>query len=188
MADMITICNLALSKIGEPPISDLEEGSREARAVGLIYAACRDEVMQLRPWTSCVTRTSLSPLSDSPSFEYSYAYVLPSDFIDLVRLGESDDDQIAYKIESGMLLTDSETAYIIYIYRNENAGNYEPKLVDLIASRMAVDLALSVASNQSMSESKRQQYELGRQMARSIDGQTIGQPSFTFTSFVDARS
>jgi hypothetical protein len=187
MASVVQICNLALSKIGSPPISALTEDSREAQACSMIYEPLRDEVLQIRPWASCTKRVALAMLSDVPAFEFSAAWQLPADFLDMVRLGDTDNETINHRIEGRTLLTSTTTANIIYIFRNDDSGTYEPVLVDLIASRMAVDLAMTVAQSAAMAQALYTAYEQKRQRAKSVDGQANGQPSFTTVTFLDAR-
>lgn len=188
-ADVITICNLALGKIGSPPITAIDDGSREARACALIFESCRDEVLQLRPWPSSVDRASLSLIDETPGFEYTSVYQLPPNFLDMVRLGDDDNANVPHKIEKQKrLLTNASTANILYIFRNEDPATYEPVLVDLIATRMAVDLALTVAMSTSLQESKTKQYEMQRQRARSVDGMTTGTPSFSVTTVIGSRA
>lgn len=186
-ASVVQICNLALAKIGSPPIASLDEDSREARACSLIFEFCRAEVIQIRPWASCVKRASLAKLDAAPLFEFTAAWQLPSEFLDLVRLGDDDNAAINHRIEGRVLLTATGTANIIYTYLNEDTSTYEPVLVDLIASRMAVDLALQVANNASMAQALTQAYEMKRQRAKAVDGQSSGQPAFASNSLVDAR-
>jgi len=187
-ASVVQICNLALAKIGSPPIASLDQDSREARACSLTFPFARDEVLQLRPWASCVTRSSLTMLDTAPLFEFKSAWQLPADYIDLVRLGDDDNAQIKHRIEGRVLLTNTDTARIIYIFRNEDTSTFEPVLSDLIASRMAIDLALMVANSASLANGLTQIYEIKRQRAKAVDGLSSGQPDFSFTSFVDART
>lgn len=186
-ASQVQICNLALAKIGSPPITSLDEDSKAARACSLIYPFARDEVLQIRPWSSCVSRVGLTKLDAAPIFEFTSSWQLPADFIDLVRLGDDDNAQIKHRIEGRVLLTNTETANIIYIFRNEDTVTYEPVLVDLIASRMAIDLALMVANSASLAQGLTSIYETKRTRAKAVDGQATGQPDFTTASFVDAR-
>lgn len=186
-ASQIKICNLALSKIGGGVITDLEEGSPKASACKLIYDDVRDEVLQIRSWASCVKRATLAKLADAPPFEWANAFQLPADFLDLSRLGTDPNVSPPYAIEGRTLLTNEGTAPVIYIFRNEDPGTYEPVLVDLIATRMAVDLAMSVAGNASLKTAVGQEYEMKRQRAKAVDGQSTGQPGFTTVTFVEAR-
>jgi len=186
-ASKIKICNLALSKIGGGVIADLDEGSAAASACALIYDDVRDEVMQIRPWASCVKRATLARLDESPAFEWANKYQLPPDFLDLTRLGDDPNDPRPYAIEGRALLTNESTAPVIYVFRNEDPGTYEPVLVDLIATRMAVDLAMSVAGNASLKTALGQEYEMKRQRAKAVDGQSTGQPNFTTVTWVEAR-
>lgn len=186
-ASVVQICNLALAKIGSPSITALDEDSREARACSLTFPFARDEVLQLRPWASCVKRIALTLLDEAPAFEFTAAWQLPADFLELVRLGDDDNSTTNHRIEGRLLLTSTETANIIYTYRNEDTATYEPVLVDLIASRMAIDLALMVANSSSLAQGLTQLYEMKRQRARAVDGRSSGQPAYTYTSFVDSR-
>jgi hypothetical protein len=186
-ASQIKICNLALSKIGGGVMVSLDEGSTAAAACKLIYDDVRDEVLQIRPWASCVKRGTLAKLDDGPPFEWTNAFQLPPDFLDLTRLGSDQNASPPYSIEGRTLLTNEGTAPVVYIFRNEDPMTYEPVLVDLIATRMAVDLAMSVAGNAALKAALSQEYEMKRQRAKAVDGQSTGQPNFTMTTWVEAR-
>lgn len=187
MASVIHICNLALAKIGSPSISSLDEESKEASSCGLLYESIRDEVLQVRPWPSCTKRDALALLDETPAFEFTYAYQLPSDFLDMVRFGASDDTTSPYRIEGRKVLTNISPAQCLYIFRNTDTAQYEPMLVDLIATRMAVDLALLVAQSSTMNAAQRQDYEVKRQRARSNDGWARGEPTYNTVTFVEMR-
>lgn len=186
-ASQITICNLALSKIGGGTITALDEGSAAASACKLIYDSVLAEVLQLRPWASCIARTTLARLAQPPAFEWANAFELPADFLGLVRLGADCNHSPPYAIEGRGLLTNEEAAPVLYVYLNNDPMSYEAALVDLIASRMAVELAMSVAGNASLKGVLAQEYEVKRQRAKAVDGQSVGVPDFVSDTFADAR-
>ena len=186
-ASQIEICNLALAKIGGGVITSLDEGSTAASTCKLIYGAVRDEVLQIRPWASCVKRASLAKLDEAPPFEWANAFQLSPDFLDLSRLGSDPNAQPPYAIEGRVLLTNEGTAPVVYVFRNDDPMTYEPVLVDLIATRMAVDLSMPVAGSASLKTALGQEYEMKRQRAKAVDGQSTGQPNFTTVTWVEAR-
>jgi hypothetical protein len=183
----VTISNLALAKVGSPPISSMDEDIHEARCCNLIFEAHRDEVLQIRPWPSCTKRVKLQRIADSPAFGYQYAYRLPADYIDVQHLGTTASDKIPFEVEGNTLLTDAEEAPLKYTFRNTETARYEPGLVELIACRMAIVLAMTVAQNASMQVAKQQEFDKARMLLRVADGPATGHTEFEETTIVQAR-
>lgn len=187
-ASVVAICNLALAKIGGGIINAVDEGSPAAAACHAVYDACRDMVIGISPWPSCTKRAQLAQLAESPAFEWTYAYQLPTDYIAVVRLGEDPSASPAFTVEGRQLLTGEGTARLIYLFRNEDPAAYEPLLVELIATRLAIELATSVAGNASVAADLRQQFERLRVLARGYGAFAVGHNSHMRSGFVEARS
>jgi len=78
----VDIANLALTKLGQPPITSFDDNTVAARAINRTYFMLRDK-LQRRRWNFNRAYTNLSALVDGPPFEYQYAYQLPSDYLRL---------------------------------------------------------------------------------------------------------
>lgn len=143
MADNITICNLALGKIGAARITSLDEASQPARYCNLFYAQTRDEVLQSATWNFACVRATLSRLADAPAFGWAFQYQLPSDYLAVIQLNswQAAEARDLYEIEGNRLLTDEESAQLRYTARIEDSEIFPPLFVEALYVKLASKLA-----------------------------------------------
>src|SRR5271169_6097750 len=119
MASSVDICNLALSILGKPSISNLTDNSNAARVLNIEYDMIRRGLLEGPGiWRFSVERASLPALSTVPiSGPFTTMYALPSDYIRALQVGDmyagldlSDYRQgptdASYSIEGNNLLCD----------------------------------------------------------------------------------
>lgn len=75
---IIHLCNSALYRIGEEPISALDEGTVPANVCAALYADCADTLLTWQTWPFATVRQSLARLEYAPPSDYAYYYALPS--------------------------------------------------------------------------------------------------------------
>ena len=75
----VAIANLALQKLGSGHITSLSQDDPSARAVNACYEQIRDMELRKHPWNFARKRTTLAPDATTPSFDFDYAFPLPSD-------------------------------------------------------------------------------------------------------------
>lgn len=81
MASIVGVCNAALQLIkNSKQITSLEQGTKEANACEIIFDEMRDATLEVHNWNFATKRVKLAQLTDTPEFEWDYAYQLPSDF------------------------------------------------------------------------------------------------------------
>jgi hypothetical protein len=82
----VQIVNLALNKVGATgTIASLDEASPNAEKVLAVWDLVFQIVLAERDWKFAKTRVLLQRSTLVPSYGYKYAYVVPSDFVRLVR-------------------------------------------------------------------------------------------------------
>ena len=79
------LSNVALTRIGANIISDLTDGSPNAIKVNAVLDYVREEVLQARDWRFAKIRYAMGLSTISPLYGYQYAYILPTDFLRLVK-------------------------------------------------------------------------------------------------------
>lgn len=94
--DEVTVCNLALSYLGESPISSLDpavDSSVTASLCARFYTTARNDLLGRRPWTFATRRKVLSAVA-SDWAQWDYAYGVPADCLrpQAVQVTDSDDD------------------------------------------------------------------------------------------------
>lgn len=170
MADWITIANLALRRLGQERIADLDEDSEPARNV----KDCRDvvlgAVLQLHPWNCALARALLPAAGAAPAFGWSCAYNLPADCLRVLRIDE--DPKARFAREGRQILCDvAAPLKIRYIKRVENPELFDPLLVATLAAALAAWLA----------------YKLTQSREKESDMEALLKQQLTFARTTDAQ-
>lgn len=173
MTSETDICNLALTRLGEPTITSLSASSKGAQLGKLHYARTRDALLRSHPWNFSIKRAELSLASATPAFEFDYAFTLPSDCLKVIRTRwDADLTQSAeYRIEGRTLLSNSDTAAIEYIARITNPDQFDDLFVDLLAQRLAAEISMSITDNQALTKNLWEIYQAKLAEARTTDAQ-----------------
>ena len=191
MATEVSICSNALRRLGDDPITSLTDDSERARLCNAFYEDARDACLRSHPWNFAITRASLTQLSDSPVYGYDYQYALPTNPYCLRVLAMEFEDYI-FKVENfstqgRVLLTDEETAKIIYIARITDTTLFDSLFVDTLITKLASDLAYPVTNSLKVQEQMYRLYQLKLSEARSIDGQEGFIDDLVSDTFTDFR-
>lgn len=150
MASQVEICNRALTKLGSKRITDIAENSGSARIMTALWDTVRKAEIRKRLWAFALARTALPALSAAPAWGFSYAYQLPPDYLRIVQVNDlfidpnmvdyRDNDDSAYAIEQGQILTDfSAPLKIRYLKDVTDPGAFDPTFVEAFASKLAYE-------------------------------------------------
>lgn len=138
MASEVSICNLALQKLGESRISSLSDDSKAARECNASYEHVRDMELSAHDWNFARARTSLAADATAPAFGYDYSYTLPADYLQIRPDNSSDLD---WQIEGQSILTNwGAPLEIVYTRRVEDPNVFHPLFIEALACRMAIHL------------------------------------------------
>jgi len=191
MATEVSICSNALRKLGDDPITSLTDDTERARLCNALYEPARDACLRLHPWNFAITRATLSQLSSTPTYEYSYQYALPTDPYCLRVLSMEYEDYI-FKIENSategrVLLTDESTAKILYIGKITNTALFDSLFVDLLTSKLSAELAYPVTGSVNLQTQMEKIYRDKLSETRSVDGQEGFLTDLVSETFTDFR-
>ena len=168
------LANMALTMLGQQPITALTESNNRAIMANERFADVRDSVLRAHPWNCAVKRHSLtkraaaSGLLAGPKWGYTTTYVLPSDFL---RLVDIEDPTQKYSIEAGnqedtassandlVLLSDASEMNIRYIYKLTSVAKMDDTLKHAIATRLASELALAITGDSGKENFLLQKYQ-----------------------------
>lgn len=174
MASKMQICNIALMRLGEPVLGNLDENNKRAIALRNCYDLARDTMIQDHPWNFAMTRASLARLEEAPDFGYTYAYQLPTGCLQvhgLVGDGENVDLSLAYKVEGQHLLTNESSARILYTARIEETGTYPPRFCSALAAYLAYEISYYISKSPALREQMFKEYQKELMAAKGLDGQ-----------------
>lgn len=178
-ASQIEICNRALYKLGAARITSLGDDNKQARALSDIYPTVLDDELAKYRWSFAMTRASLPALTTAPQFGYQKQFQLPSDFIRLDMVGDyyctSDlsDYRVGpnqlYVIEGGKILTNLQAPlHIRYIARITDSTRYAAPFVELMAARLASELAEDLTQSSAKKQSAQAEYMQALRDARRL--------------------
>ena len=191
--DSITICNLALLKLGNAGIISFSDGTPQSGFCSILYQPTIDEVMRSHEWSFAKQLFTLSQLSTSPAFDWAYAYQLPNDFARLIEIntGDNDENDVSFEIMGHQLLTNEATANIVYIKRITDANLLEPICVELVALRLAQKLAQPLGRSTQLEQVLLGEFTKTLEEARRIDTSTSNggspKPAWINSDLVNAR-
>ena len=191
MATEVSICSNALRRLGDDPITSLTDDTERARLCNAFYADARDACLRSHPWNFAITRASLAQLSATPVYGFDYQFALPTDPFCLRVLAMEFEDYV-FKVENlstqgRVLLTDQETAKIIYIARVTDTTLFDSLFVDTLVAKLAADLAYPVTNSLKVQEQMYRLFQLKLSEGRSIDGQEGFVDDLVSDTFTDFR-
>lgn len=172
MSSQVEICNLALSRVGVSSfIEDIQEGSKESKSLGAVYGIARDVALGSFPWPFAQRRTTLALSAEPAREDWAYTYALPTDALRVqglwsgIRFGPVA-SELPFAIEmnaSGtgrLLLSDMESATVVYTARVEDPLLYPPLFVNAFAWLLAAEVALPLSVRPDLRAQAQQQFEL----------------------------
>lgn len=154
MASEVSICNLALSHIGdEATVASIDppEGSAQAEHCQTYYPIARNTVLESHAWRFATRRKDLVELADvTPPTSWGFAYSMPNQCLKPLAVllpGASDDsdtqDFVCEILEDGtqVIYTNADEAVLRYITLIEDTTKFPSLVVNAIARLLASYLA-----------------------------------------------
>jgi len=163
----VSICNKALYLLGEDEIAALTDADKPARTCNVFYEPVRDALLRQFPWNFAITRVALSKLSDAPIFGFANQFQLPTDCLRVLGT----DPDVTFKVEGKKILADVDTLSIRYISRVTDPTIYDSQFVDLLAARLASEIAIPLTDNHTRQQEMMALYTIRLRAARTSDSQ-----------------
>lgn len=146
----VSICNLALTKLGADRITALDEDTTNGRACNAIYESIRDDVLTEHPWGFAQKRAALGLIDEDPEFTDDYVTLIYQIPTDCLKVNFTNVESALVKIEGDRILSDTASLEIKYTYRNETPQQYFSKFVMALATRLAAELAYPITSSRTL--------------------------------------
>lgn len=176
MSSDIEICNLALSRVAvTQAIASFTERSKEAEQCRVFYSHLREVVLQEFPWPFAESIVALADLGNpAPGWAFRYRY--PADCLKIrnivqpgFRRALSSDMEIPYQIgyDAGgrVIHTDQPEAVCRFTFKVDDSTFFDPQFVEALSWRLAMDLALPLASKPDLQQFAAQQYQMALTLA-----------------------
>lgn len=166
----VSICNMALTRIGANRISSLTQDTENARIANLIYDFIVDGVLASYAWPCASTRARLAQLTSTPAYEYAYQYQLPSNPYCLKPLSIYPTGD--YKVEGRLLLANQTEVYLRYIGRLTSASDFSPYVARTLIAKLAIEFSGRVANALNLKRTLETEYNIAFARAKMAAGQS----------------
>lgn len=153
------LCNIALARIGIARIGSIDDTTVQAKWCKTLLPTIRQTCLTMDWWSFADKRVQLAQDATAPAFEFSYRYLLPSDFLRLHEYNGANIDVSAldpiyrvwllsrFKIEGSYVFTNDGEVKIVYTYDNNNPSTWSPQFLKLVATMLASELAAAINKN-----------------------------------------
>ena len=166
MASEVDICNIALSNLGERPITARNDQNQRARACDNRFDDVRDLVLRSHVWNCALKREQLTSSATAPVWGYDVAYPKPAKMLRLISVKEN---EYPFKIEGENIVTNSTSLNILYIEQVTDTAKYDALLIQAIALRLATEIAQDITGKTQLKEALMRKYREVMSEARSAD-------------------
>jgi len=155
------IMNMALTRLGQNPILDVELSTlQNAKVVRQHYELARDYCLRLGDWSFATKRIVLSPRPSAPVFGYDKQFDLPSDFLSAQEVCDLSGNPIEYKLEAERtLLVNSDGVRLIYTAKIEDTLLFTPEFSQLLKMQLAKEIAYPITLSESIARSVQDELE-----------------------------
>ena len=169
-ANKLTVCNMALSIIGQPPIESITEVSEQARRCSQFYEHDRRLVLRRYPWPWATRRVALTQLEESPK-DYRYAYRYPSDCVCVRQLYATDEDgnlfpfpdflqyRIASDDDGAVLYCNASSVVAEYTADIQDNDLMDEQFREVLSWKLASSIASKLTSDARIASAATAEYE-----------------------------
>ena len=187
----VDICNSALYKIGAQRINSLSDDTKAAKICNDQYDRLRKEVLRAHPWNFAISWIELGQTVNTPvSDDYENEFLLPSDVLRVLETDIQDnlDWEIGYNVDGNkVIFCNADTLKIKYIKDVTNTTRFAPDFEEVLAFRLAADMAYSLVQSQSVQQAMFVYYQQALARAMSFDAQEKGQDEIQADVFTEIR-
>ena len=201
MPSAVDIANMGLYRVGSniriTSLDETVERTEAVRQAGFWYPIVRDQVLASAPWGFARKSVALAKVTDTTFPGWDFVYQYPSDCIQgaavcdsggmrnstfwLSWCGHADPTfnvpKVPFQVgsradgSSNVIMTDLDSAYLFYIFRQTVTATYTPLCVDAMAWKLGSELGAAVQANPARVQRCLQMYQptLDRAIAQMLN-------------------
>jgi hypothetical protein len=193
--NMVSIINLALERIGIPPITSLEQTTSDvARRCNVVISIALPALLRMHDW-NFARGTAVLSLVDTVNANWAYVYALPTNCLRVLKVyaagGRDANIKLPYELivvnGTRCLATNIDCAIIDYTAMLDDATLYDPLFSDALAFRLAADLAPMLTGDRNLGPAMMQQYLFALGNACRVNSNEAEHAISDYSTFADAR-
>ncbi len=157
MVSEVSICNQALSWLGQDPITSLDDNSKAAEWMNNNYPFLRDAVISERMWSFALARET-SETADESEWGNQYKHSVPVGWLAVFRCFSNVDSNRpdlwvtsdGWSKEGNYVLSYDSIVYLWGTQRIVDTGIFSELFVQALAARMAADAAIPLTRDRKL--------------------------------------
>ena len=180
--ERVDICNMALSWLGESPITSIDDDTDRAQQLQINYVPARDATLEAHEWTFAIERFIPAQSATPPLYGPGVAYDIPPQILRVIACENNDtysatfspkinaQEQIDWQLEGDKIITNENVIYCRGIRRIEQEGRFSPLFVHAYAAKLGFLLAQNITSDANIAQNMYGMYTQFILEAKSRDG------------------
>ena len=176
MATKLDICNSALIKCGAEEITQpmLDNSSnKRAKLCASQYDKVKRRLLRSANWRFAKKRATLTNNGNTPAFNYTYEFALPTDYLKMLPAENEDDASFIsadVTVENGKILAYDETIYIIYT-ADVDESLFDASFEEALAYDLAMEICYALVQSAEYKTQLRDEHQEALRTARSMNAQ-----------------
>lgn len=154
----VSICNMALGELGQPPITSLTQQGKAAALCNQWYDAARRELMASAPWPCCKRWAGGVRMGSDPMPPWQFAYVYPSDALRVhhIKRDFTHEKPPPFEIslqslsDTKQINTNHATPIFIYSVDMEDPSRFDQDFVQALSKMLAAKMCMVLTKNLKM--------------------------------------
>lgn len=135
---VLDICNLALSKLGEAPLTSLDaNGSPASRLCYMHYHPVRREVLCAARWSFAQKEVTISSSQGDDNGQISLPHTLPQDSLRVLAVSSP-----CWTLRGRSVFCPQKEIRVLYVADIEDTTLFEPLFIEAMATRLACKLCI----------------------------------------------
>ncbi len=149
----IDVVNLALAKLHynetitstDGTLANATSSGQATEMAKMYYPRARRQIFRMAAWTCIQRRTRLAATEFSENYTgFAYMAVLPSDYINRVKVVDVYGQEIPAEIEGRSLYVNEQEPVLIYTYDEKDCSKWDDLLIEAVATQLASMLAYPI--------------------------------------------
>jgi len=190
MISEVSICNQALTWLGQDPITSFDDNLDTAQWCRNNYRFLRDAVLESRMWTFATARY-VSTSADKPVWGGGFVHTLPPSWISVFRCYQPGSMgtplPLNWRLEGGQVIAEYETIWMWGVVGVEDTQKFTPLFAQALAARIAADGAIPFTENRNLQSDMWKLYDAKLAEAAARDGQQGTNDKLRSDTLINAR-
>ena len=185
----IDLCSKALIKIGANTIASFDEETKEAEVAGILYEHVKNTILSSSNWGFAVSDVELAQLVDAPiDRNYSKQYAIPTDWLNTVNIYNEAGTGIAYAAQGGVILTNTNRAFMKYV-ADVSIARMPNWFVEYLIAQLAFEFCEPIRGDGSLAQRMKAKADESRRIAYKMDSrENVVDSAITPSIFTIIRS